>query len=151
MREGGEAVVYGEAVRGITRQQSVIDGLRSRAGTLFSVASLVTAFLGGQVLTREPDFTSLTWVAVGAFVALFLLVLSILWPWKFRFVLSATILLEDHIDKSLPELQGYLATVWEENYDWNQVRVTKLHLVFRLACIALSVEVLAWLWSLAGR
>ena len=146
--EATAKVVYDESVRGITRQQGVVDALRSRAATLFTGASLVTAFLGGQALTRDPDLNVLAWVAIGAFVALFGLVILILWPWKFRFVLSAQILIEDHLHKDPAQLHRYLAEVWEKNYDLNQVRVGQLHLIFRAACAALSIEVVAWLISI---
>jgi hypothetical protein len=146
--EAVESIIYEEALRGITRQQNVIDALRTRSGTLFAAASLVTAFLGGQALARHPQLDILAWLAIVAFVTLFGLVLAILWPWRFRFTLSPQILIEDHLDKSVPELQKYLAEVWDKNYNLNDVTLGRLHVVFRLACIALPVEVLAWLLSL---
>lgn len=145
MSETPEAITYNEALRTVTRQQTVLDGLRTRTGTLFAAATLVTAFLGGQALTREPKLDVLAWLAIGAFVALFLLALSILWPWNFRFVLSPTILIEDHLQKTASELQLYLAQIWEKNYDLNQKRVDQLHWAFRVACTCLSLEVIAWL------
>jgi hypothetical protein len=148
MADGSETLIYAEAIRGIERQQSVIEGLRSRAGTLFGAASLATAFLGGQVLTRNPDFTVSTSTAIVAFVVMFILVLSILWPWNFRFVLSATILLEDHRDKSPADLQAYLAEIWDRNYELNQPGIARMNLIFRGACLALSIEIVAWLVSL---
>lgn len=151
MTDGPESIIYAEAVRAITRQQAVIEGLRSRSGTLFSAASLVTAFLGGQALASEPKFDFFVWLAVVAFVALFGLVLAIMWPWKFRFVVSARVMIEDHMDKDAPGLQRYLAEIWDDNYDLNQSKVDLLHWVFRCACLSLSVEVVAWLISLRGR
>ena len=148
--ETAESVVYAEALRGIARQQTVIDALRNRAGTLFAAASLVTAFLGGQALTRDPELDTLAWLAIGAFVTLFALVLAILWPWKFRFTLSPQVLIEDHLSKSVPELHTYLAEIWDKNYDFNKTTVDKLHRLFRIACSALSVEVVAWLMRLGG-
>lgn len=148
MADTPSAIVYDEARYGIDRQQAVVEALRARAGTLFAAASLVTAFLGGQALRGESDLDVLAWVAIGAFVALFALVLLILWPWPFRFVLSAQILIEDHLKKDVSELQIYLAQIWEENYELNRVRIRQLHAVFRLACLALSVEVVAWIISL---
>lgn len=148
MSDAVESIVYEEALRGITRQQDVIDGLRNRSGTLFAAASLVTAFLGGQALTRHPELDALVWLAIAAFVILFGLVLAILWPWKFRFTLSPQILIEDHLDKSVPELEKYLAEIWDKNFNLNGVTLARLHLLFRIASIALTVEVMAWLLSL---
>lgn len=148
MPESTASIVYDEALRGIARQQAVIDGLRTRTGTLFAAASLVTAFLGGQAATENRDLGLLIWVAIGAFVALFLLVLAILWPWRFRFVLDPKILIEDHLQKDVPELETYLGEIWGENYELNQVRMDQLHWLFRGACVALSLEVVSLLISL---
>jgi hypothetical protein len=141
-------IIFDESVRAIVRQQGVVEGIRSRAGTIFAAASLVTAFLGGQALSRDPDFNAITWVAIAAFVALFVCTLSILWPWPFRFVLSADILIEDHLEKEPDELHLYLAKIWRKNYVLNQAKIRQLHTVFRAACLVLMVEVVAWLISI---
>ena len=148
LAETTEAVAYDEALRAIARQQAVLDGLRSRAATIFSAAALVTAFLGAQALTREPELDLLAWLAIIAFVAVFVLALAILWPWGFQFVLSAEILIEDHLGKQVSDLQKYLAGIWGKNYDRNQVRVDQLFWLFRAACAFLSIEVVLWLIKL---
>jgi hypothetical protein len=43
-------LAHQEGLRAIAQQQSVLDGLRGRAGTLLAVASLATSFLGGLAL-----------------------------------------------------------------------------------------------------
>ena len=144
-----EEMILDEALRGMARQQSVIEGLRTRTGTLFAAASLVSAFLGGQVLTRHPNLDGLSWLAIGSFIACFLLVLTILWPWGFKFVLNPNILIEDHRGKTVPQLQVFLAKTWRKDYEWNQERVRWLHWVYRGALLSLAVEVVAWLMSLA--
>jgi len=149
MTDTTQAMIHEEALRGIARQQSVIDNLRTRSGTLFAAASLVSAFLGAQALQREPTLDGLAWIAVGSFFVLFLVAMVILWPWKFKFILNPQILVEDHMSKSVPQLQIYLARIWRENYDWNQRKVRQLSLVLRLGLVALVVEVFAWLLRLA--
>jgi hypothetical protein len=148
MAETTAAIIYDEAIRAVARQQTVLDGVRTRAGTLFGAASLVTAFLGGQALTHNPSLDFFAWAAIVVFVFLFASVLAILWPWPFQFVMSAKILIEDHSQKPVPELQTYLAGIWERNYDTNQVRIDRLFWFFRAACCFLSLEVIAWLVSL---
>jgi hypothetical protein len=148
MAETTAAIIYDEATRAIARQQTVLDGVRTRAGTLFAAASLVTAFLGGQALTHHPALDFFAWAAIVVFVLLFASVLAILWPWRFQFVMSAKILIEDHSQKAVPDLQTYLAETWERNYDTNQLRIDRLFSLFRVACGFLSLEVVAWLVSL---
>lgn len=149
MAETTQAMIHEEALRGIARQQSVIDNLRTRSGTLFAAASLVSAFLGAQALQREPQLDGLAWIAVGSFFMLFVVAMLVLWPWTFKFVLNPEILIEDHMTKSVPQLQVYLARIWRENYEWNQRKVKQLSVLFRLGLVALVVEVLAWLQRLA--
>jgi hypothetical protein len=148
--ETTQAMIHDEALRGIARQQSVIENIRSRSGTLFAAASLVSAFLGGQALQREPQLDGLAWIAVGSFFVLFVVALLILWPWGFKFILDPVILIEDHVGKSVPQLQVYLAGIWRENYLWNQRRVKKLSVILRVGLVALVVEVFAWLLRLAN-
>src|SRR5213079_1638258 len=80
---------------GLARQESVLDGLRVRAGTLLTASSIVTAFLGGQalrsheVVTRvagqsstHTAITSLGWAAVGCFLAILAVCIALLLPWQ---------------------------------------------------------------------
>jgi hypothetical protein len=57
-------------------------------------------------------------------------------------------LIEDHLNKDPADLHIYLARIWEKNRHLNQVRVRQLFWVFRFACAALSLEVIAWLISI---
>ena len=89
-------IAYDASVRAIQDQASVLDSLRTRSGTVLAAAALVSSFLGGQVLRQEThlDLWSLSTVAVCAFVGSALLALLILWPFEFRFSLSAGALLD---------------------------------------------------------
>jgi hypothetical protein len=87
-------LAYESALRAIEDQSSVIESLRSRAGTVFAATALVTSFLGGFALTREEDeasfeLVSLPGLAVAIFAILALLTLAILWPYRLRFSISA--------------------------------------------------------------
>ncbi len=76
----------------------MLESLRSRAGTVFAATALVTSFFGGFVLSGAADdrasFDVAPWAAsgaaVGAFVALAVLTLAILWPYRMRFSVSAS-------------------------------------------------------------
>jgi hypothetical protein len=43
-------IVFSEALRAVTHQQSVLDSIRTRATTLTAAAALVTPFFGTPVL-----------------------------------------------------------------------------------------------------
>jgi hypothetical protein len=91
-------LAYEAAIRSVTDQSGVLEGLRARAGTMFAATALVTSFLGGQALTRIerqghlPTFhlVSVTGAAVLAFILVALATVAILWPYRVRFSVSAS-------------------------------------------------------------
>src|SRR5687767_5816448 len=95
-------LAYDEAVRALSQQQSRLDSLRTRAGILLSAAAIATSFLGGKALEeRAPTWWS--WTGVGAFAALSVFALLILWPrdeWKFA--ASPRELIQDYIESPEP-------------------------------------------------
>jgi hypothetical protein len=60
-------LAYQEALRAITQQQVVLDGLRGRAGTLLAVAVIVTSFLGSIALP-DDGLIDLGWFAIVLFL-----------------------------------------------------------------------------------
>jgi len=146
-------IAYDASVRAIQDQAGVLDGLRTRAGTVLAAAALVSSFLGGQALrdSSQLEIWSLTTAAIGAFVASAVLALVILWPFEFRFSLSARALIEavDERDAagetSLGELHRVLALQLEWRYDENARRIRWLLWAFETAIVALVLEVAAWL------
>jgi hypothetical protein len=58
------------SVRAIEDQAAVLESLRSRAGTMFAAAAIVTSFFGSQALT-EANVDLEPWPLVGLAVAAF--------------------------------------------------------------------------------
>jgi hypothetical protein len=81
----GYLLAFEEGVRGLTRQEAQLDGMRSRAGILLSAAAIATSFLGGRALSDHgPEVW--TWLAIAGFVGLAVGAPVILWPrrdWAF--------------------------------------------------------------------
>jgi hypothetical protein len=78
-------LAFDEARRALAGQESALGAFRSRAGVIVSAAAIVTSFLGGQAL-EAGGFTVLAWASIGAFAALGLAGLGVLWPdggWEF--------------------------------------------------------------------
>src|SRR5712691_11147208 len=136
-------LAYDASVRAIQDQAGVLDGLRTRAGTVLAAAALVSSFLGGQALrdSSHLELLSLTTAAVGAFVTSALLALVILWPFEFRFSLSARALLEavqEHETRdeaSVGELRRVLALQLEWKYDQNASKIRWLLWAFETAIV----------------
>jgi hypothetical protein len=86
-------LAYEASLHAIEDQANVIESLRSRAGTVFAATALVTSFLGGFAFRDERELDLSLWslpsLAVALFVVLAILTLTILWPFRFRFSVSA--------------------------------------------------------------
>lgn len=159
MAETVEKLAYEEAKSAIACQETTLDGLRSRAGTLLAAASLVTSFLGGQVLAKptlsegvlsQPDVGTEGWIAILMFVGVAGLTLAILWPYDWRFVMGAGAILQASGAESFESVQGQLAKFHEKNYDANEGKLDRLFWFFRLACVLLVGETVAWVIALSG-
>jgi hypothetical protein len=152
-------LAYESSIRAITDQSGALEGLRGRAGTMFAATALVTSFLGGQALTRLqndgrlPTFHPVSFTGAGflAFVLLALVTFAIVWPYRVRFSLSPSQLLEivDERARERPvtgqEAYRELALRNEAMYDFNAKRIRLLFWCLRLAIFCLVGEVAAWL------
>jgi hypothetical protein len=154
-------LAYDEATAAIAAQGAAVDSLRSRATTLLATASLVTSFLGGQVLVRptiaadgaivRADLGTWSLVAIGLFVGVAVLTVLVLWPYDWRFALSARVILSapsvsPQLDAAAVRAQ--LAEYHEDNYDRNARTLDRLFTYFRVGCVLLAGETLAWIINL---
>lgn len=144
--------MYEASVRAAQDQAAILDGLRGRAGTVLAASALVSSFLGGQALRASGGLqvASGVGIALAAFVASALLTLGILWPFEFRFVLSARAMfraLDQHRDDAaeVPAFLRALALQLERRYDENLRKIRRLQWAFQLAIVSLVVEVAAWI------
>jgi hypothetical protein len=147
-------IIYGEAVRALEEQESNLDGLRVRTGTLLAAVSLLTAFLGAQAVAHHGGsrLGPAGWVAVAFFIASAIGGLVVLWPWTWSFVVSPTTLIEDHLEVECPtppeRFAVFLARVHDQNWNDNAVRLEWLFWAFRAATLCLAAEVVSWLIAL---
>jgi hypothetical protein len=146
-------IAYEASVRAIQDQAGVLDSLRTRAGTVLAAAALVSSFLGGQALGEVSDVRvwSLTTAAICAFVLSAVFALLILWPFEFRFSLSARALLaavaehEAEGGTSVSEVHRVLARQLGWRYDENAKKIRWLLWSFEAAIVVLVAEVGVWL------
>lgn len=150
-----EQLAYEEAKRAIDRQSNALDGLRARAGILLAAISLATSFFGGLALT-ENDLsrcaTIAAVVATLAFVVAGIATIAILWPraaWAFNLSAGRIVRQLEAAEPSEVEAYRELALGIQKNYRDNEERLERLFTLFRVACVALGVETLAWLVVLA--
>ena len=149
MADSTQALAYNEALRGVTQQQAVLDGIRARASALLGIAAVSASFLGG-VAFKDAGPRGLSWIPIVAFVAVGVLAIWILLPvrgWKFSF--DVNILVTDYVEGSSPakldEMYRDLALHLGRHYTTNEQRLTRLFLKFKLASAILVFEVVCWL------
>ncbi|MGH2947756.1 MAG: hypothetical protein ACRDPC_16145 [Solirubrobacteraceae bacterium] len=149
----GYALAFEEGVRGLARQESELDALRSRAGILLSAAAIATSFLGGRALDGDEP-VGWTWVAIACFAGLAAGALVILWPrraWSF----SATpgtivsLYLEQGRAWTVAAIQRELALHMDHAYVLNGSHLDRLIWIFRVTSALLALEVVAWVVNLA--
>lgn len=160
MTDSPQAVLYEASIRSLARQQSALDNIRARAGTLLAAAAIVTSFLGAESL-KDPGsnvgeidrgIQVPEAVGIGAFVVLAVTVLVVLWPRGFKFRVSPSYYLQNHIEVEepwdTPRLQRNLALWQEQHVGENQKKLDCMMTWFQVGCVLLVLEVVAWLVDL---
>lgn len=75
-------IAYKESVRAWAHQSSVLDELRSRAGTLIAAASVSSAFLGAATIRGSHSLDDGSVAAIVVFGVVVALCIYVLWPAK---------------------------------------------------------------------
>src|SRR5207249_3081647 len=75
-------LIYREALRALDQQQSVLESMRTRAGTLLSAAAIATAFFSGISVNNTKGLGGWGWGATASFVGVLACCLVILLPTK---------------------------------------------------------------------
>jgi hypothetical protein len=151
----GYKLAHQEGLRALAQQQSVLDGLRSRAGTLLAATALATSFLGGLAL-QGHRLSGYAWPAIGLFLLASGAVLWVLTPrggWRFR--TRPSVIIQEYVEGTPPagieETYKELAKHLEKNFDDNQEKMDLLFWGLYIANIALAGEVGFWLLMLWRR
>lgn len=145
MADTVERIAYQESVRGLEMQVRELDELRSRTGLLLAAASVVTSFLGAEVL-KQDGMTTLAVLAILAFLGVVACTLVILSPRTgWHFVQSAKKLLEDWTGEDsygdFAAMQRFLAEHLEDEWDHNHEKLGRLYCLFQIAIGLLGVEI----------
>jgi hypothetical protein len=151
--DGRKRLAYEESIRALTLQSSVLDDLRARTGILLTAASLTATFVGSRAL--DDGFTTWTRVALGFFLATGGFCLGVLWPrgdWNFAF--DAQAILDGYVNTSdgatLDEMYVRFAEINQKNWKSNTEKIRWLFWSFRLAVLALVLQVPCWLAAIGN-
>jgi hypothetical protein len=95
------------------------------------------------------------WLALGSFVLLAILCLTILWPWEWSgWHTNAKVLVQGYVDppdKTVESMQRDLALYHERHYKPNEWKLNMLYLCFRVASGLLVAQVVLWIVDLEVR
>lgn len=149
------ALVFEQTVRAVTQQTSAIDTLRTRAGTVVSAAALVSSFLGAATL-RDPHLPKpaivFTVLALAGLVATVVATVVILLPYDWLLGFKATVAIRDYVEAdppaSIDEMRRDIALHMQSDVKANAVRLDRLYVGFRIAVVAVGVQVVCWLAAL---
>jgi hypothetical protein len=144
------AMLWEQAQRQLAQQSADLDTLRTRAIAMLSVASLTAALFGSRLPHTHLSRLEATAVIVALFFfgASVLLALLIATPkknaWRFTFRLS--MLINGVLDGTdmTADVALSLANHAEESRMANQQKLECLYFAFRLVCILVGLQVVAW-------
>jgi hypothetical protein len=143
---------YELSLRTLTQQESSLNELRARTGTLIAASSLVTSFLGGTAIAHG-GFDAWSILALAAFVLSIGLATWVLLPKeKLVFSVYGSVLFEDEIAADVFEIgetHRRLAYWLDGFHSRNEAKIDGLFTCYRAATVALLVEVMFWTIQIA--
>ena len=146
------AFVYAEAVRGLTQQQSLVDGMNARVGSLIFAAAFSNSLLGNRALS--DGLGAFEWIAIATLFAIGGLVVFMIWPftqYKFRF--TPEMLLGEYVEgdrpMSLSAMHRALALRIEDDMNGNWAIFQKLRTTLQIALVLLLLNLAAWMFAIA--
>ena len=146
-----------------TSPESAWQRTETTRGTVTKTARrTATATTHGVTTTRPTNTASAGidlniwgWLALGSFVLLAILCLTILWPWEWSgWHTNAKVLVQGYVDppdKTVESMQRDLALYHERHYKPNEWKLNMLYLCFRVASGLLVAQVVLWIVDLEVR
>lgn len=147
------AFIYQEAVRGLTQQQAVVESMNTRAGGVIFAAAFANSFLGGAALS--DGLGAWEWIAVVLLFSIGGLIVFMLWPYyQYRFRFDPEELLDQFVDGDKPAtlsaMRRALALRIKTDMAGNWRIIQRLRLALQIALLLLLLDILAWLFAIAG-
>jgi hypothetical protein len=147
-----ERLAFEAALRGLDRQERLLDELRGRTATLLAASSLAAAFLGQDAFS-DPRPISLAALSLFAFVLSTVVSVYLLMPRKdlvFGASGSATYSNLYAVSADMAEVYRRLAYALDRLWEKNDRRIGKLSRLYGVAAAALVVETLSLAAVLSG-
>jgi hypothetical protein len=143
--------VYAEAVRGLTQQQTLVEGMNMRAGSLIFATAFVNSLLGNRALS--DGLGAFDWLAMAMLFTIGGLVVCMVWPYdqyKFRFAPSTLLnqYAEGKAPVGLPAMHRALALRIEADMAENWTIIQRLRMTLQIALILLLLNIATWMLAI---
>ncbi|MEI9431404.1 hypothetical protein [Mesorhizobium sp. Cs1299R1N3] len=147
------AFIYQEAVRGLTHQQTVVENMNTRAGSLIFATAFANSLLGGAALSNGLGVWD--WTAVTLLFSIGGLIVFMLWPYhQYTFRFDPEELLHHYVDGDKPTtisaMHRALALRIKADMASNWRIIQRLRVALQFALVFLLLDILAWLLAIAG-
>jgi hypothetical protein len=140
-----EKLAYETALRGLDKQEKLLEELRTRTGILLAASSLAASFFGQQAF-KDPSPRGLAIAALVALIASIAASLFILLPKRNLIFAEAGAGLYEGLyafRDDMPEVYRRLAYDLDRFWDSNDRKITWLFRAFTVAASALVLEILS--------
>ena len=147
------AFIYQEAVRGLNHQQDVVENMNTRAGSLITATAFANSLLGGSALSNGLGLWD--WIAMALLFIIGGLTVFMLWPYhQYTFRFDPEELLHQYVDSDKPTtistMQRALALRINADMASNWRIIQRLRVALQIALFMLMLDILAWLFAIAG-
>jgi hypothetical protein len=153
--DGGDArvaFVYQEAVRGLNHQQSLVENMNSRAGSVIFATAFANSLLGSRALS--DGLGPWDWIAAALLFQIGALIVFMLWPYhRYAFRFDPEDLLRQYIDgkpTTMSDMHRALALRVKSDMAGNWRIIQRLRVALQVALLLLLLDILAWFLSIAG-
>ncbi len=144
------ALIFQEAVRGLSHQQSVVESINTRAGHLIFATAFVSSLLGSRALADGMGMWE--WTALLLLLAIGALVVFVIWPYhNYTFRFDPEQLLAEYGDDRKPvtlqAMHRALAMRIKQDMAANWRVIQRLRVGLQLALVLFVLHIVAWLFA----
>jgi hypothetical protein len=147
------AFIYQEAVRGLNHQQSLVENMNSRAGSLIFATAFANSLLGSRALS--DGLGAWDWIAAALLLSIGGLIVFMLWPYhRYSFRFDPEELLRQYVDGDQPTtlsaMHRTLALRIKADMAGNWQIIQRLRVALQVALLFLLLSMLAWFLAIVS-
>eukprot|EP01035_Chromulina_nebulosa_P006096 gene6096-8260_t len=146
-------LIYEESIRALHHQQSFVENMNSRAGSLIFATAFANSLLGSRALA--DGLGTWDWIAASLLFVIGALIVFMLWPYhRYSFSFDPEDLLRTYVDgeraATLSEMHRALALRLKSDMASNWRIISRLRTALQVGLIALLLNILAWFSAIAS-